>query len=261
MIDSVDTDSSPIEQNANATPPQDPEPLFGIVDLVDAFTAMRHEWRHQSRQNSELAQAFSDSITQLNQLEASVDSKLQIAGEDARLKNLIFVIIELDISLQRAIEALSDPRTGIEASQTGQFNRQLDGIQLSIKQQFDKLGFFRRWLARSFFRDINEIISTRENRESTDGVLEGLQMILTRLRTLMSEHHLVRTETLGQPFNAETMSAVSSVASDTCAPDTVAEEISPAYFYQSQLIKYAQVRVARPPDTVSSPHNTLPEPD
>ena len=151
MIDSVDTDSSPIEQNANATPPQDPEPLFGIVDLVDAFTAMRHEWRHQSRQNSELAQAFSDSITQLNQLEASVDSKLQIAGEDARLKNLIFVIIELDISLQRAIEALSDPRTGIEASQTGQFNRQLDGIQLSIKQQFDKLGFFRRWLARSFF--------------------------------------------------------------------------------------------------------------
>ena len=40
-------------------------PEFGLVDVIEAFTAMRHEWRGQTREGRELAAAVAASTTQI----------------------------------------------------------------------------------------------------------------------------------------------------------------------------------------------------
>ena len=45
------------------------EPQFGLLDVVEAFTAMRHEWRTQSKQNRDLAQSMQASTELLTRLD------------------------------------------------------------------------------------------------------------------------------------------------------------------------------------------------
>jgi len=209
----------------------------------DAFTAMRHEWRNQSKQNRELTESIQQSVSELQRMGANFNDRLDAASDDPQIRHLLNIIIEMDISLQRAVDAMSDARTGTGSHQTA---RVVQGIQSKIQDHYHSQNFIKRWLVRTFYQHISGIVEQTDD-EGANSTFEGMQILLTRLRKLMSEHHIQRTETHKRVFDANMMNAVSSVDSSEFAPGIVAEEISPAYSYQGQLIKFAEVRVARAP--------------
>ena len=101
-----------------------------------------------------------------------------------------------------------------------------------------------RWFGKRFFNNVIQTIQAT-SQPKPDSTAEGIQILLVRLRRMMADKGVQRTETTGQPFDAETMKAISTVASETVPVGSVAEEISPAYFYQGRLIRYAEVKVAQ----------------
>ena len=239
----VTTDSrEPIE------PESTPAPVFGLVDIVDAFTAMRHEWRNQSKEGRQLADAVQTTGAKLTELEDKLDKKLAMALDEKRLKSTLAIVIDLDISLRRAIAAASAHRTKSIETRKAEKQQLKQQLQQSVESNFRQQGFLHRFVARKFFNStvhtIDEVISTQQQSDNADTTIEGLHIIQSRLQWMMDEENLTRADTLGKPFDGQSMNAISSLVTAEYEAGTVAEEISPAYYYQSQLIKYAEVRVA-----------------
>lgn len=212
---------------ANATP------QFGLLDVIEAFTAMRHEWRTQAKESREFTDSMRNSVDLLLRIESTIDQKLATVTDDGSLKRMISTVIELDISLQRAVDATSD-NPALEAR-----GEMIEQIRRSYKQS----GLFNRWVGRAFYNTLIETIESGQNNKP-DATAEGIRLVLVRLRRMMEEQNLARVEMIGQPFDAETMTAISTVLSAKFAAGVVAEEITPAYFYQKKLVRFAEVRVA-----------------
>ena len=66
-----------------------------------------------------------------------------------------------------------------------------------------------------------------------------------RVERLMREVGLEPVETVGQPFDPETMEAVEAVAGGEHPPGTVVEELRRGYLWDGRVFRFAQVRVAK----------------
>lgn len=218
--------------NSSESAPRD-EPQFGLLEVIEAFTAMRHEWRTQSRESRELADSVQSATEWLKRIEATIDQKISYSAEED-LTGIVQLVIDLDIRLDRAVQALED------CIQTGPQREQLvDRIQHRFRQS----GFWTRWFGKKFCEQvISEIQSTPDPIEP---LAEGFRLVHHRLRQSMSERKLMRVDPTGQPFDAETMKAVSSVPSDAVPAGHVAETLTPLYLHRGRVAGLAEVRVAR----------------
>lgn len=210
------------------------ESQFGLLDVVEAFTAMRHQWRTQSKENRSLAQSIEGSTELLTRIESTLDQKLSAATGDGELRKLIALVIDLDVSLTRAVEATSEAVVEAEAAK----------LLAAIGRSYEQSGVFSRLFGRKIYQKIVAEIQTK-SRSQLDSTLEGVRLLLSRLRRGMSEQNLTRVETVGKKFDGETMKAISSIESDEAASGVVVQEITPAYFYNGQLVRVAEVRVAK----------------
>jgi molecular chaperone GrpE len=212
------------------------QPQFGLLEVIEAFTAMRHEWRTQTKENRQLTDSVQATAELLRQMESTLDQKLGATTNDQGLQKLIGLVIDLDISLQRAVTATANNTINTQEQPTALAN--------SIRQSYQKTGFFSRWFSRKFFQNVIETIENA-TQPTPDPANEGIRLVLVRLRRMMAEQGLRRVETLGEIFDAETMNAISTLSSDQYDEGCVAEEISPAYFFHGRLIRFAEVRVAQ----------------
>ena len=211
-------------------------PQFGLLEVIEAFTAMRHEFRTQSREHRPLANSITVAADSLRRIESTLDQKLDAAAGGTDSQSLLEIIIDLDISLQRAVSATANRIIESESQQTELAN--------SVRRLFDQSGLMGRWFANRFFNNVIQTIQA-SNKPKPDSTDDGIRMLLVRLRRMMAEKGVQRIETMGQPFDAETMEAISTVASDNVSAGSVAEEISPAYYYQGRLVRFAEVKVAK----------------
>jgi molecular chaperone GrpE len=219
--------------------PEEEIPQFGAVDIVEAFTAMRHEWRGQTKESRALAEQIQQAVAGLQALEANrlaaVADKRSQAPPEAR--QLVLLVVETDHQLSRAVAAIAH----WEANQR---QREAAAAQ-EVDRQIAALSSLARWFA----RPIVALLAGQRSVQSPMSMhpaLEGLNMVLTRLRRMMHEQGIERLDVQGQPFDAETMHAIGTVASTDCPPGSVAEQLSPAYRWQGQLLRFADVRVADP---------------
>jgi molecular chaperone GrpE len=68
--------------------------------------------------------------------------------------------------------------------------------------------------------------------------------VLARLRRSMKELRIERIETQGQPFDANIMNAIGTIESSEYPSGHVAEQFSPGYRWQGQVLSFADVCVA-----------------
>lgn len=212
-------------------------PQFGAVDIVEAFTAMRHEWRGQTKETRALAEQLQEAVASIQSLEAQREAawadKRSPSPPEAR--QLVSLIVETDHQLSRAVAAIAQ----------WEVNRNLreEAVQQAIERQIAALSGIARWFSRPLLTLLAGQRSARGPAEEAPAVA-GLNMVLARLRRLMHEQNIERLDVQGQAFDAETMHAIGTVASTTCPPGYVAEQLSPAYRWQGQLLRFADVRIA-----------------
>ncbi|HQX51950.1 MAG TPA: nucleotide exchange factor GrpE [Planctomycetaceae bacterium] len=215
-------------------------PEFGLVDVIEAFTAMRHEWRGQTREGRELAAAVAASTTQIQHLENRLAAQLAVATSDEITRNLVNLIVDIDAHLSRAVEAC--------AKYDKTHHRQQSDCSAAIRDAFEQRNFLSRWLSRPLLRRTLEILNAdaiQNTQPQTNPSIEGLLLVVSRLRRMMAERNIKRLDFVGKPFDAETMNAVSVVESTQYPAGHVVEELSPAYLWRDQLLRFADVRVSK----------------
>jgi molecular chaperone GrpE len=226
-------DLSPKSPDASA-PPE-----FGLLDVIEAFTAMRHEWRTQTRENRDLATAIQGANDNLLRLETKLLASAAPAEQNAEQKcvrALVEAIVEIDLHLGRAVDATVNSQ---QASSPAEL------LAEAIEDDFASRGFVARWFGRGFFQSVMGRFTSHLQAEANNSTHEGLTMVIERIRKIMSDRDIARVETLGRPFDAATMHAIASIESDQQPAGHVEEQIAAAYFWRGELFRYADVRVAK----------------
>lgn len=218
---------------------RDAPPEFGLLDVVEAFTALRHELRTQTRENRELSTSIQEAAQRLIQMETklddpdALDESQNVQGE---LHKIIEAIVEFDIHLNRTVDALVNSKRASSLSEI---------VVKSIQAEFENRGFISRRFCRRFFQSVLGIVTSHLQETSEDSTNEGLTMVVSRIGRIMRDCDIERFETVGQPFDASTMHAIAAVESDQQPSGYVDEQISPSYFWRGELFRCADVRVAK----------------
>lgn len=233
-----DGDSESSDPTDVSEPSYDDVPEFGLADMIEAFTAMRHEWRSQALEGRELSSAVVASVEQIQQLENRLQAQLAVATSDSLLSGLVNLIVDIDVSISRAVDAC----VKYDVEPTGQTPES----EAAVRAAFAKQSFVVRRFSRPFLNAVLEIL--KRNTSSGASVrpeTEGLQLVVSRLRRMMAEKEIQRLDVVGQPFDAEIMNAVSAVESTQYPSGHVVEELSPAYRWRGRILRFADVRVSR----------------
>lgn len=246
------------------------DPLLGALDIVEAFTSLRHELKLQVRSGRDLQQALDERLQHIEQrlgeqvaLVSRIDSAPPVpqasatAGGDQRLiaetRQLAEALAEIEENLQRAVETLGSPLAAT-AQPSGPLNPLAE-----LLAQFDRVVGEASWmvklLARPLLARLRGLIES-EAQKPTSAIVDparerlevsgrGLELLLQRVHRLMEGCQVVRQDVLGQAFDAETMRAIDVVSAESVPSMHVAEQLRPLYLWQGQVLKYADVRLAK----------------
>lgn len=236
------------------------EPAFGLLDVIEAFTAMRHEFRTRSTVDRKLAEqlgAMAGRMEQLeNRIQSSTDKLAQSlppktgTGQDSDsedVRRLCKTLAEIDHHLSRTVQTAvrsldQDGRSdGARRRLTEDFGKQID-------LHLDRTGPIRRWLVGSWARQLKDSFQPPPEpmAAATEATVSALRMLRQRVARLMDDAGLERIDVTGKPFDANLMNAVESVASQDHPVGHVAQQLSPAYRWRKTggIIRYAEVNVS-----------------
>lgn len=213
-------------------------PQFGAVDIVEAFTSMRHEWRGQTKESRALAESIQHVASNLESLESRLLASIAANRPDdsSETRKLVQVLVEVDHQFSRAVNALEQWNANQRLSEAAEAR--------AVEQHIARMS----WVARWFARPLLEHLTSRRVAQvpaTEDPAIEGLNMVVARLRRLMHEQRIERIEVQGQPFDANTMHAIGTVESADFPAGHVAEQLSPVYRWRGDLIQFAAVRLAK----------------
>ena len=220
-------------------------PDVGLIQLIEAFTALRQEVKLQTKSNRGLEDALQLAITALdeaaNQMRSVEAREADAVAKAAR--PLVESLIELDEALQR----------GLRAAQTAHANVLEDTArrhEQTARQRFDRLSFWQRWKARAWFNASADLFRQQTadlHRRIMLPLLEGYQLIYQRLERTLVQLGIQRIDCLGYPVDPTEMTVVELVDDPNVEPETVVDIVRPGYLWQGRLVRYAEVRAARSP--------------
>lgn len=217
----------------------DEVPQFGAVDIVEAFTAMRHEWRGQAKETRMVADQIQAVVRQLDALDAGKLSRNTevLADTPKEGKQFARLVGNIDHQLTRALHAIDQADRNRVACEKADLD--------AITEFFSRMNGLARWLARPLFAFCIE----RNSKNSAKGnpSLEGLALVLSSLRQAMQEQGIERIDVLGQPFEGTMMNAIGVIESSDYPPGCVAEQIAPCYRWKDSILRFADVRIAQIP--------------
>lgn len=167
---------------AESTEPAPPQ--FGLLDVIEAFTAMRHDWRMQTKENRQLAETIQSATTSICQLESKIVPEPSHPEQETTIEALVDALVDVDFQLTRAIEAIGkvkfDPNAisassvvTAEPSQVSTtevataeinpaFDPQIFDLAHSIRSAYRNGGMLRRWIGRQFFRSTMQLIEQQQ---------------------------------------------------------------------------------------------------
>jgi molecular chaperone GrpE len=210
---------------------------FGAFDIVEAFTAMRHEWRGQTKESRALVEQVESAVARFESLEAKLCASAEEDRPDdsSAARQLALHLVDADHQLSRAIAAM----TQLEANRRQRY----DADEQAVGQYFAAMSALGRWFAQPLLK----FIATQRPAGATaeDPAIEGLNLVLARLRRALADSGIERIETEHEPFDAETMRAIGTVDATDCPSGCVAEQLTPGYRWRDRMLRFADVRVAK----------------
>lgn len=84
--------------------------------------------------------------------------------------------------------------------------------------------------------------------ESASGLLEGVELVLRELHSVLAKHGVTPIEALGQPFDPALHEAMAQVPDGSQPPGTVVEVFQRGYQLRARLLRPARVVVSKRPD-------------
>jgi len=227
------------ERNA---PPRD----FGIIDLVEEFTALRQELKLQTKSGRSLIEQTDTTVSALRQaIEQfrAVEPKVSQAAWNAG-KTLAEALADLDEALDRGHREIDRARSRIASEP-------IRALETALTDLFRRRSWVRRRLLRSYHRDVLEVVGRAglARDDLFDSLLEGYGLIQKRLRRVMTAEQIERIPCEGAPVNPEMMNVIDVVDDPRYRPGTVVKELRRGYTWKGRVIRYAEVQAARTSQT------------
>ncbi len=243
---SLETENADLLSNEVAPDSGVPQPLLnvGLLPLLEAFTALRHELKLQTKS----ARGLEDTVqVAVHSLDAAVQHFQSVRAREQDAVNLsakpfVEALLECHEALLRGQRAFEVTHQQMTLAVPLRLRQTLD-------EQFQQLPWWRRRLARSWHEQVCTASSAALTQSSEDDfsrLLQGFGLILARLERALHEHQIRRIECTGRSVNPAEMSVVELVDAGA-PPETVVEEVRPGYTWRGTVIRFAEVRAQRSP--------------
>jgi molecular chaperone GrpE len=202
-----------LEHDESGTVPAVAEEAREEADLFSVFVELadlRSEVRTQSRLVKEALDQFRGVFDTLQASHAALEQELKRARAEAHDRERAL--------LKPLLLDIIDVR---------------DRLSAGLKPA---MATFPRWYER--FRP-------KTKREAEEARREGMRMTLRRIDKLLADRRIVATETVGRPFEPRLAAAVATIEDPTAADGIVVEEVRPGFLWQGELLRPAEVIVAK----------------
>lgn len=217
---------------------------YGLYQLVEAFTTLRHEVNLQTRssrgledQTKSLLPAVQQAIEALRSIEPQ---ETQAAWNAA--KPLATALADLDEALQRGLAQTE------RVVATLQVEPEVDALA-RLDAAFAAQSSFARWWHGGFFQRLRTPLAAVEPKPQRQAalaaLLDGYRLIQKRLAQSLQAVGISRLRTVGQPVDPEQMIVVEVVESERYPAETVCDELRSGYLWKGRLLRCAEVRATR----------------
>jgi molecular chaperone GrpE len=207
-LDGLDHDESGEAPAGTAEEASEEADLFSVfVELA----GLRNEVRTQSRIVKEALDRFRSVFDTLQASHATLEQELKRARADAHDRERIL--------LKPLLLDIIDVRDRLAA-----------GLKPAVAAPP------RRWYER--FR-------RKAKRAAAEAWREGMRMTLRRVDRLLADQRIAAIETVGRPLDPRHAAAVATVEDPAAADGIVVEEVRPGFLWQGELLRPAEVIVAR----------------
>ena len=215
-------------------------PAAGLLQLAEAFTALRHEIKLHTRGTRNLEAMVEQSLNGLETASRefrSVQAKEREAGERAA-RPVVDALIGLDEGILRAARAFRLTCDRITASAPLRTQQCLD-------QSYCALPGWRRMLNRKWYTELRSAVADTVRQAIVPdfaSLMQGFEQIQARLNRALQDLGIVRMNECGGMVDPGRMTVIEVVESDELPAETVTEVVRPGYSMAGQVVRFAEVR-------------------
>jgi molecular chaperone GrpE len=216
-------------------------PEFGLVHLVEDFTALRHELKLQTKSGRALLEQAESMVAALRQ---AIEHFRSVEPKEARAawaagKPIAEALADLDESLargRREIERISR-RLGEDSALA---------LVDAVDERFRRQSWLRRLLTADYHRQVQNVVRGAGwlRGELLEAIIEGYGLIQARLARVMAAEQIERIVSEGHPVDPERMTVIEVVDDPDRPPGTVVKELRSGYTWRGRLLRYAEVQAA-----------------
>jgi molecular chaperone GrpE len=216
---------------------------FGLIDLVEEFTALRQELKLQTKSTrglQEQAESLLPPLRQAIEHFRSVTPREEQAAWSAG-KPLAEGLAILD-------EALDRCRGEIEKAQIVATEQTPRKLVEPLDRMHASLPWLKRLLLRKYHRQMREAVQREAqgmNQNWLHSLLEGFDVIQNRVRRLLKSEAIEPIASVGRPVDPERMIVIDITDSPDWPPGTVIEELRRGYTWRGRILRLAEVRAVR----------------
>jgi molecular chaperone GrpE len=220
---------------------EEPQPELGIIDLVEEFTALRHELKLQTKsgrglveQADTMLQALQQAIEQFRSVEPREAQAAWLSG-----KPLAEALADLD-------EALDRGRREIEKARYRIADQSIAVMVASLDDRFRRRSLLRRWQVWAYHQEVLEVVreAGHVRSEFFDSLLEGYGLIQNRLRRVLKAERIERIPCEDHPVDPERMIVIEVVDDPSRPPGTVVKELRSGYTWKDRVLRCAEVQAS-----------------
>jgi molecular chaperone GrpE len=204
-----------------ASPEQPRHEPVDLFTLVSQFTALRHEVNMQTRAARAAVEQNAEVLKQISEPDNNSAALRPIA------KGLIDIADALSLSLQH-LEKFDDTAEPL----------------LRDLNRGERRGLLGRIFS-SGAMDASPSPALEKLRQLVAAAADGYALSLRRVERLLPDLELEPMACLGELFDPETMEVVEAVGDTEQPPGFVVEEVRTGYRWRGQVLRFAQVKVAR----------------
>jgi molecular chaperone GrpE len=249
----LDESTDPGAAALGTAPEQDGAREFGVIDLVEEFTALRHELKLQTKSGRGLLEqtettisAMQQAIEQFRAVERSGDQAVWSTG-----KPLVEALADLDEALERG-------RREIERAKRTIADESIRSLEAALNDVHRRRSWIRRRLLRAYHADVLDVVARAGlgQYDLFDALLEGYGLIQKRLKRAMTSEKIERIACVGNPVDPERMTVLEVLDEPSRPAGTVVKELRRGYTWRGRVIRYAEVQATRTaPSIIHSPHD------
>lgn len=218
-------------------------PAAGLLQVVEALTAMRHELKLQTRNGRSLEEAVQGARQSLDAAMRQFQSVQAREEESARraAQPLVEALVGLDESLARGMKALEITHRQLTEAAPQE-------LWQSLEDQFRRLRWWRRWRFRAWHARTQEHVAaamTHVTRAELARLIEGYELIQSRIEQELQKQGVRRVITVDQRVDPTCMTVVEIADDEQALPETVIAELRPGYLWHQTVIRFAEVRAVK----------------